>query len=189
MLNPAIGIINEKIPVYQFFADKKIYSFIWSLHYSTRNNIVYAHLIKKLNPEIFNIPWAKTGRQYLTTNGESDNLRSSYHNYYNWIRTDLYDYIRTKVISENLMRLNIFNEDALKSTFKLIYRNKLFEDSRLMQILLWLTALSIFVEKHNIKYDNAEIINLTDYINGKIRTPLKLINSSIMQSIRGLITN
>ena len=182
MLNPAMAIINERIPVHQLFANEQIYNFVWSLHPDTRNNKVYSHLFNKINRALLEIPWAKTGKYYLSNEGPRDKYKEIYQNYNEWIRVDLYDTIRENILSDSLLKLNIFNEYALETTLKLIKISKRFENPKLMQVLLWLTSLAKLINGQNLKSIGRNSV-VKDEIFGKIITPLSIINTLTKKAI------
>ena len=158
MLNPCMAVINEKIELYQLFTSPKIVNYIWTLHPKLRNNHLYHGILKKINPKLSEIPWARTGLIFDTVSGvPQDNfLRSPVSNLYVKIfKDDLFEHIKRLVLSEPIKSIEILNMNSLKNSFDSM-KYPFFKDNiQLMAKMAWLASLSLFIEKYNVQFDNS----------------------------------
>lgn len=155
-LNPCFGIIKEKIPVFQVFSSPATYKFMLNQDVSLRNDKIYYHLFKQLDEHLLKIPWARTGRLYLSKQLKPDKYYKEFHEYGKWIRNDLSSFIEKKVFSDNIYNLNVFNMDTLRSV---VSANSLAKTSQVTQIdrlIVWIASLSEFVNNNKVKglYDD-----------------------------------
>ncbi len=71
-------------------------------------------------------------------------------------------FIQTKVLSDAIIKLGIFNEQTLIKLVKLWPHSKTITTNAIDEIVSWLATLAIFVEKYNIKspyrFDEANVV-------------------------------
>jgi len=92
MIAQAMSSIGEYCDIYQMFTDPKVYSYMWSIHPSLRNDNVYAHLLELLDERIARIPWSHTNRALRgRTVGARKDLNKEFHSYPQWICGPLYE--------------------------------------------------------------------------------------------------
>lgn len=151
-LNPCMGVINEVVPVYQLFSAPKTYEFMWSLDPTIRNNQLYEILLKDIMSNLLEIPWARTGKKYLTNEGNPDLFTKDHSFYGDWIRNDLKQITYDKIFSSGLNSLNIFNMEIVEQlwqTNQKYFKNK--RHSKVEEIILWLSSLGVMTDEFNIK--------------------------------------
>ena len=153
MLNPCMGVINQKIPVKQIFTNEKVFGFMWSLDPSLRDDRIYNALLKKIDPTLSEIPWARTGRKYLSEQGQSVDEGLKLNNKYGiWVRNDLRADIEEAISSDEIRSLGIFNIKSIKSLHKAsinYFSNP--RASKLDEVLIWIASLKKVVSKYNIE--------------------------------------
>ncbi|MDN3715955.1 asparagine synthase-related protein [Vibrio breoganii] len=168
-LNQCMAFINDRIPLYQAFTSVEVYGYIWGLDPTIRTDEIYYKLLTKYSPSLLDIPWARTGTKYFTSNSESsplDELSKDHHDYGTWIRHDLYEDIKNLVLSDAIDKIGIFNMSSLK---ELISLNKGIKGKMTMvdEYLIWIACLAKFIERYNIsnnKKSPKKIIGVFDVV-------------------------
>jgi len=168
MLNPCIGIINKKIPTYQTFSSPEVFSYIWSIDQSLRNDLIYSILIDNYIKNLSDIPWSKTGKIYNSNDGQPDSYLKEFHHYHHWINNELFDILYSYLNYQNLEYFPFINR---KSLLKSIHINKQSNANRLTSIdqkFLWIVAVIKMIKKYNIEIDETRYKqsikdNLTSY--------------------------
>lgn len=178
-LNHCMGVINEKIPLFHVFTGPDVFGFMWSLSPCVRDNMIYKYLLKLFQTDLTDIPWARDGRPYLAQGDALDTYPSLHHRYGSWIRGELYEIIREKVLSDSIERLDVFNMQALASA--LAINRKLTPQVRATktdEISIWLAALADFVKMYDIQgWDSHQ--TLLDVINGTVIGPLQIAGLAV----------
>lgn len=116
MLNACMSLIDEKIPLFQMFSSPKVFGYMWSLHPKVRSNEIYRIILQKYNPQLMEIPWARTGLRYPETEGTADQYSKSHHSYGQLIRKEILPEYKDVLLKNDL---NIFNKYAVKLLYKL----------------------------------------------------------------------
>ena len=151
-LNQCMSVINQNIPLYQAFSSPEVFGYVWSLDTSVRNDFIYHHILEQYSPEQLDIPWARTGVRYLGASSlMPDEFSQNYHLNGKWIREDLYEEIKQRVMSDNIDRLNVFNMDVLR---KLLWLNSFdMSDSMSMidEYLIYIASLSDFSSRYKLR--------------------------------------
>jgi len=162
-LQAPMSYIGMHIPLYQLFTAPETFGFMWSLDPQIRNDSVYAELVQLLPGNLAAIPWARTGMSFGVKAGGVDPTSKQHHQYGIWLRHDLRDFIQTKVLSDAIIKLGIFNEQTLIKLVKLWPHSKTITTNAIDEIVSWLATLAIFVEKYNIKspyrFDEANVVD------------------------------
>ncbi len=172
MLNPCMGIINQKTPVYQIFTDPKVFGFMWSLDPSIRGNDIYEKLFEMYSPSLLEIPWARTGLRYGDTSGTPDALLSNHNEYGKWIRTELRSYVNETLNDDCVKSLNLFNKDSIDSLSKHFHRMASgSKSSKVEQFLLWICALGEINRQYDLNSPDPKT-SVVDRLNGKLVSPL-----------------
>ena len=92
MLAHAMSIIGKYCSIYQAFTDPEVYSYMWSIHPSKRDDLIYASILEKLNPSLARLPWARTNKALRgKTHHRKFAIKKDFHNYWNWISNDIYE--------------------------------------------------------------------------------------------------
>ena len=187
-LNHCMGVIGERIPLFQIFTSPAVFGFMWSLSPRVRNDEVYQHLLGLFRTNVADIPWARDGRVYLSNGAPCDDLPSLHHRYGEWIRGDLYETIRDKALSKQVQQLGIFNMQAIESALTL--NRKLthqIHTTKIDEVAIWLAALADFVERFDIQEFQYEgkgsQPSLADVFNGMVMTPLQVAGLSVTKRL------
>lgn len=106
MLEPVFDCINDISPVYQIMTSDIFRYHILTYNREIRNDEFYLHIIKNMNPELSEIPWARTGVLFGSDDETNkDNYRSIYSDYPNIIRS-----LFKKNIISNIENINSFTK-------------------------------------------------------------------------------
>src|SRR5690625_278114 len=105
-----MSLVDRSIPLKQLFTSYELIGFVLSLDYKFRYEKLYKELLKMLPGDIGNIPWARTGKQFLdsSTIEVSDNLSPSHHEYPKWLK-DNHTLINETINLDLLDNIGIFN--------------------------------------------------------------------------------
>jgi asparagine synthase (glutamine-hydrolysing) len=184
-LNHCMAVINEKIPLYHAFTSPNVFGFMWSLSPKVRNDKIYKHLLELFKTELIDIPWARSGKPYLSRGESVDDYPSLHHRYGEWIRGKLYEVIRVKVMSDSIARLGIFNMEALKSALAVNRKiTRQVRATKLDEIAIWIAALADFVEMYDVRgYDSKQAA--VDVINGVVVSPLQVVGLATAKFVLG----
>ena len=149
-----MSVINDRIPTHQLFTSPELVIFIWSLHPKTRNNDIYKVIMSLFDTRLEDITWAKTGLKYDQTTGTPDQFKKAHTDYSNILRADLLDQVQTRVLSDSIDDLKIFNMKSLERTIDLMKSNWYVENKDLEEMILWIASLSVMIETYNVSNDN-----------------------------------
>ena len=165
-LNPCMTLIDRKIPLFQVFSAPEVYNFVLNVPIKYRNDKLYYNVLKTVDSSLLEIPWARTGKQYLNEENSTIDTQytKKYHQYGKWIRNDLADYINELIFNGNIEKLNIFNMKAIKYAIKINKKSKTNNSNRIDELIVWLASLSLMIEKHNIKGVKNQKNKSNDYI-------------------------
>ena len=172
MLNPCMKFIGNHNPLFQAFSSPDVFGYMWSLDPKLRNDNPYISILKRINPKLANIPWARTGLPFGVKQGIPDNYLKSHHSFKNQVDNHLYNEIKDLVLSDEIESLQIFNMGSLKKSLELI---KSVEHTKYWyeEKLTWISALAKATEHYNIKTDCNYKISPVDLFNSKILSPLE----------------
>lgn len=155
MLNPCMEVLNDKIPVFQMFTSPKVYSYMWSLCPSVRNNHIYTNLMKLFYTDLFDIPWARTGIIYGST-GIPDRYEKQHHSYPQIISTDLLRRMGDR-INDYLPNNQMLNKNSVQKVINLLRRDKYaYRHFDYLERISWVVSFTYFLEKFN---DRQEIVD------------------------------
>lgn len=140
----ALSVINRYANIYQMFTAPEVYSFMWSIHPSKRDDDIYTFLLKKYFPKLAEVPWA---RNNMAIEGEyqEKKLRAHYHDYTKWSSGVLYDQIKELVNPEWFASKGIFNPASIEEMNKLVLKSKE-RVGRLNDIWLWLAGFRYYID-------------------------------------------
>lgn len=186
MLNPCMELINNKVPLYQVFTAPSVFGFMWSLDIKLRNDSVYFQLLTKLDPELSQIPWARTGTRFGSINEVPDKYRKEHHSYPRYVAVDLIEKIENRLLGESRLSKTILNESAVVKLVSLI-RDRMSYNFDFMEKLLWLTSFSFFVDLYEIEDINEEGRTLTDLINAHLALPLNYAFLTQMRKLKSIV--
>lgn len=144
MLNPCIGLLNDKCKVAQAFTSPEIFQYIWSIHPKYRNDKIYTHILKKLNVYFSEIPWARTGLPYGKP-GTPDNFKKNHHNYSSYIQNELFPLIESELKSSPIY--NYINKTSVEIILRMIKTKPNYNFDYLERII-WLVSFSLFLKRN-----------------------------------------
>jgi len=151
LLNPCINLINKNIPTYQTFSSPEIYGFMWSISEKKRNDNIYSIIIHRYMQDIGDIPWSKSGIEYLSEVGNPDTYIRNFHFYHKWINEELYENLLDTLEQSHLDNMEIFNKKALLNAIHFNRKIKTDKVTRIDEIFVWLIAVLKMIEKYNLK--------------------------------------
>jgi len=145
-----MDIINEKIPLHQLFTSPEVYQFIFSLKWDLRNNSVYEKMLKLMEPRLLEIPWARTGTIYESSNSKPvDNYKKNFHEYHKWIRNDLRATIKDLILSKEIENTGIFDMDAINTIYT-IYPNRSKDSLNIYdEWFIWIASIAKMLKIYN----------------------------------------
>lgn len=179
MIGQALSLIDNYADLYQMFTAPEIYSFMWSLHPSRRDNSIYAVLLEDLSYDLARLPWARTNRSLRDrTIGAKDNLNKDFHHYHQWISGPLYERILALVDPDWFAKTGIFNYESIKKLNQSLspkgnkcgdYRNQAFN------VWTWLAGLKNLCDSLDIKLKKAGVdYNESSTVSILTKSPTKL---------------
>src|SRR5699024_4321475 len=107
MLGNVANIVGKWTTFHQAFSSEKVAQAMFKYHYTVRSDDVYRDLLKRLDPSLLEIAWARTGIPYSKLNGISDELSKNHHRYGEWLREDSLDLIEKRLFDGTLEKLGI----------------------------------------------------------------------------------
>lgn len=157
----ALSVINKYARVYQMFTSPEVYSFMWSLHPSRRDDDIYITLLKNYFPQLARIPWARTNKPILG-NYSNKTLKDHYHDYTKWSQGFLHNEIKNLVDPDWFASKQIFNPASIEK-LNIKVSNSIERVGRLNDIWLWLAGFRYYIDKleddgKKVQFDN-QIIN------------------------------
>lgn len=187
MLNPCMKFIGKHNPLFQAFTAPAVFGYMWSLKPELRNDSIYSRILKKINPDIAKISWSRTGLPYGGIEGTPDSFKKVHHSYPKFIAEDLYEEIKSLVLSEEIKSLEIFNLQSLINSLKLI-KNVVHTKYWYEEKLIWIASLAKAVSIYNIQSSNNFKKNSYDSFSSKVLVPLEFYgrNHSISKLLRKL---
>ena len=166
MLQSCMLLIARKMPFYQMFTAPHVFGLMWDLDPAVRNDSWYRMLLERLPGNLLKIPWARTGRLY---NGNehtvADNFSRLNHNYGVWLRREMSEIIETRVNSDTIRRLGIFNDAGLDNALKVWKKAKTRSTNSLDEILSWIASLYVFINRYQVKADPFPRFIIQDNLN------------------------
>ena len=170
-LNSCMEILNESVPFYQVFTHNRVYSYMWTIHPSLRNDSIYHEMFELFPTILSDIPWARTGVRYMEK-GTPDLFNKSHHSYYSYIQNNLMSNIELRIFGGRLESLGIFNLKAIRSILKMVKLNPDFNKDYLEKIT-WLVSLDFFIEAYESDIGKTWHPNkITDDLNARVFTPI-----------------
>ena len=157
--------VSERVPLFQLFTAPGTFEIMWGLDFGIRDNRFYAALLPTLPGEIGKLPWARTGRPLGDAKEPADNAAKQFHQYGIWLRHDLRAVITRLVLSEDLAKLNIFNERALKRLVKLWPKAKTVSTNHIDEAIAWMASLAVLVKHYNIQSIEPDRLIWRDSVN------------------------
>ncbi len=115
MIAQSMSLIENYCTLYQMFTDPSVYSYIWSIHPSLRDDRIYGCLLEQLNKQLVRLPWARTNRSLKgKTIGAKSDLREEFHSYEEWIRGPLCKELEEYIDPDWFAETGIFDADNVR---------------------------------------------------------------------------
>lgn len=115
MIAQPMSLIENYCALYQMFTDPSVYSYIWSIHPSLRDDRIYGCLLEQLNKQLLRLPWARTNRSLEgKTVGAKSNLRKDFHSYPEWISGPLYEELEEYIDPDWFAETGIFDAENIR---------------------------------------------------------------------------
>ena len=115
LIAQAMSIIGMNCNLYQIFTHPSVYSFMWSVHPALRDDRVYMHLLKQLDPKLLELPWARTNRSLSgPTVGAQSGLLKKFHRYQDWLSGPILSELNSYVDPEWFEATGIFDPESVK---------------------------------------------------------------------------
>jgi hypothetical protein len=150
MLNPCMQLLTDKMDFYQVFTHPDVYGYMWSINPERRNDLVYKYMLQEFSTRLDDIPWARTGLPYGHEKGTPDLFLKENNSYDKIILKELFKELETRIFSDEIKRLNIFNEKAIK-TLKMLVSYSLKSDYDYLGRIIWLASLAEMIRIYNIQ--------------------------------------
>lgn len=151
MIALPMSLIGNYCTLYQMFTDPKIYSYMWSIHPSLRDNRIYANLLRQMNMKLLQLPWANTNRSLQgKTVGAKKGLRKDYHLYQAWIRGPLFEQLNRYIDPDWFAETGIFDAENIRQFSQYIKDGCKFESAtsfRPYDQWVWLAGFRKFAER------------------------------------------
>ncbi|MCO8048559.1 asparagine synthase-related protein [Acinetobacter towneri] len=155
MLQACMQTISLNIPVHQLFTSVEVFGLMWSLDPTYRNNNWYKLLLEELPGNLLDIPWARNGKLYDAPNEKPlDNFSNRYHQYGKWFRNDLRDDVLKRIYSNNIQKLNIFNDKGLDRLVKVWSKSNTNGITIFDEYMGWLCSLNDMMDIYSISSPN-----------------------------------
>ena len=150
-LSPAMHIIDERIPLYQMFASPSVYGAMWKYAPECRTDQVYATMLSDLPGRLLDIPWARTGTEYIQGGQEADDLSVSHSRYGRWLRRDLRPDVIALATGDEIRRLGVFNYRTLDYLARSYGFGFTKTEDRVDERVAWLASLALFIRHFDIR--------------------------------------
>ncbi|WP_396621467.1 asparagine synthase-related protein [Marinobacter sp. W-8] len=156
MLQSCMLHIGREIPLYQMFTAPAVFGLMWQLAPEERGDHWYQYVLEALPGRLLDIPWARTGSRYLEQSGEADRLPKAYHAYGEWLRNDLQDLVVSRVNSDAIRGLGLFNDKGLDKALRNWLKAETKGSNSLDELISWLASLYTFLEAYPVSCQPAE---------------------------------
>ncbi len=158
MLNPCMKILTPKMEFCQAFTHPDVYEYIFSINPKRRNNLIYKHMLNMFTTKLDDIPWARTGYKYCHENGKPDIYFKRHHSYPHIIQKEIYNEIKSLVLSDEIKQINVFDKSSLKTLLFLI-KHLPQDNNYYTEKIIWIASLAKMVKIYNVKGLNNQTIN------------------------------
>ena len=153
MLQSCMFEIAQKTPLYQMFTAPSVFGMMWQLAPDIRGDHWYERILQILPGRLLDIPWARTGGRYLDHSSETDDLPRSYQAYGRWLREDLRDVVVSRVNSDRIRGLGLFNDRGLDLALKAWASARTEGSNSLDELMAWLASLHTFLGSYPVTCD------------------------------------
>lgn len=152
MLCNTMCVIRQSCGLEQLFVAPEVFGLMWSFDAECRTDRVYMELLRAIDPELLEVPWARTGTAYGATTLSGDALSKGFHRYGMWLRRDHAAKLRDMLFGDDtLRRLDIFDVPQIEWLFGEWQKERLQDDTTPCTQLSWLAVAAEFCRRHGIR--------------------------------------
>jgi hypothetical protein len=148
--------VRQYCSLHQAFTSEPVVEYMWSLSTDCRTGEIYAHLLKNFDNRLCSLPWARTGIAPDGSCESNPDLRQSYHQMDEWLRSENKDDIESVLFSPPMKKYRIFHASSLNRL-----RTSWLKDKRDWQVLgkpiVTIVTLTLFQQRFNISVNNDNI--------------------------------
>lgn len=148
-LNPCMELLNEKSNFFQVFTSPKVFRYVWSLDPSLRNDDLYKIMLTFFKTDLSEIPWARTGLKYGTTEGKPDKYSKRHHSYVEILNNEILEDMKEFALSDSIKNSGIFNFSSIEELFKLTQKYPI-NSFYYTEKLAWIASLGVLMNHYKI---------------------------------------
>ncbi len=140
----------------QLFTSPRVVDLMWGLSPSVRDDGIYLSLLQRLDNELAEIPWARTGCAFGgpdegSNSTPSDDAPRQHHRYGAWLREDLGDEIAARAGSKRVLESGLFIPGGLRRLLKIWRRGRTISVGLVDEIVCWLASFDVLLETYRIE--------------------------------------
>ena len=142
MISHAMNYIRRFCHLEQTFTGERTVKTMWSYSPICRQAEVYFLLLKKLDPLLCELPWARTG---VAPNGnveKDDSLKTTYHEWGRWLRQGRHKDLKNLICDSGLPSLGIFNMSQVRQCYNFWKRQPVHSVGR-TEVILQLAGIEL----------------------------------------------
>lgn len=151
-LNPCMELLNEKSNFFQVFTSPKTFRYIWNIDPSLRNDDLYKIMLTFFKTDLSQIPWARTGLKYGTTEGKPDLYLKRHHTYVEIMNDEILSNMKEFALTDSIKNLGIFNYSSIEELFRLSKKYPI-NSFYYTEKLAWIASLGILVDEYKVNAD------------------------------------
>lgn len=153
-LNPCMELLNEKSNFFQVFTSANTFKYIWSIDPSLRNDDLYKIMLTFFKTNLSDIPWARTGLKYGTTEGKPDKYLKRHHSYVEIMNYEILNSMKEFALTDAIKNTGIFNYASIEELFRLSKKYPI-NSFYYTEKLAWIASLGILIDEYKINVDNS----------------------------------
>jgi hypothetical protein len=153
-LNPCMELLNENSNFFQVFTSPNTFRYIWNIDPGFRNDELYKIMLTYFKTDLSEIPWARTGLKYGSTEGNPDNFLKRHHSYVDIMNFKILDDMKEFALTDAIKNTGIFNYASIEQLFKLSTKYPL-NSFYYTEKLAWIASLGILVDEYKVSVGNA----------------------------------
>lgn len=149
MISHAMNYIMRFCHLEQAFTSDKTVSTMWSYSPICRQTEVYYRLLEKLDPFLFDLPWARTGVAPSGNIEKDKTLKTTYHEWGRWLRQGRRQELKKLVCDGGLSGLGVFNISQVRQCFK-IWRQQPVDSVGRTETILQLASIELLRRRFDL---------------------------------------
>lgn len=148
-LNPCMELLNEKSNFFQVFTSPNTFRYIWNIDPSLRNDDLYKIMLTFFKTDLSDIPWARTGLKYGTTEGKPDNYFKRHHSYVEIMNDEILYSMKEFALTDSIKNCGIFNFSSIEELFRLSKKYPI-NSFYYTEKLAWIASLGILIDEYKV---------------------------------------